>query len=72
LRGKSLRTLRDLISNTVQLDQAQDMELFNLSQVKNKTDDGEEAEQHPADDQSEDDLESGDEEDLPPDFDPKS
>ena len=68
-REKSLKGLRELISNTVKLDQVEDVELFNkglfdLKSVKsNLKDDDFDKEVDKSD--SEVELEEGDEEDLP-------
>jgi hypothetical protein len=69
IRGKSLRTLRDLISNSVKLDYCHDMELFDLKNVKGNTEVDDDEINEAADALVDSELESGDEEDLPTDFD---
>ena len=70
MEKKRLRRLRDLISNTVQLDQAPNIELFNAKTVRGETSEGElqNAADSLVDGKDEDELESADEEDLPPNF----
>merc|ERR1712131_15129 len=67
-KEKSLKKLRDLIGNTVKLDQVEDIELFNLKQMNSKVKDADiedEVNQTDSDEESGDELESGDEEHIP-------
>lgn len=67
---RGLRRLRDLLANSVHLDEAEDQEVFKLVSLNKKVIDQDDDEYNQAADQlADDELESGDEEDLPPDFD---
>ena len=66
---KGLRRLRDLLSNAVHLDEAEDQEVFKLVTLKkNVIDQDDEEYAQMADENAADELESGDENDLPADF----
>ena len=67
-KEKSLKKLRDLIGNTVKLDQVEDVELFNLKQMNSKVKDADledEVNGSESDEESGEELESGDEEHIP-------
>jgi len=68
---KGLRRLRDLLSNAVHLDEAEDQEVFKLVTLKKNVidQDDEEYAQMADANAADDELESGDENDLPADFD---
>ncbi len=67
---KGLRRLRDLLSSAVHLDEAEDQEVFKLVTLKkNVIDQDDEEYAQMADENAADELESGDENDLPADFD---
>ena len=67
---KGLRRLRDLLSNAVHLDEAEDQEVFKLVTLKKNVidQDDEEYAQMADANAADDELESGDENDLPADF----
>ena len=67
-KEKSLKKLRDLIGNSVKLDQVEDIELFNLKQMNSKVKDADledEVNGSSDDEDSGEELESGDEEHIP-------